>query len=1029
MSNHLIIGLGGTGGKVIRNIRKAIYRDWRPSSIKSEPSSSKTTGDKVAEATPKGLKLDYLYVDSSREHMNFEDPEWKVLGENLQLDPAGQCHLKGADLKTRLDDIHSYPSLAPWIGSPQDWRSILNLGTGGAEILGGQKRRLGRLLFASNASDFMGRVNQKANQLKSGSATTDIMFHVVCGLAGGTGSGCLIDAISLIRNEYRDSKQYPIILYVLLPDEFPQQGWNTGNYHANGYAALMELNALGVGQYLPYNIMGGGERFKELSAPFKICYLITNENSNGAPFEVNKQVPELMAEMLYQKIVAGYQGVSRQLGRIVEWENMEVSHEGKGRNGGPERCRLFASFGIKKISYPEEEIRDYIGYSLSAQTLTQMLYNHWANGYLNEAVDLPVEGFVADAATQKSFNLDRDVFFLERQFSSDEQEKDQKAWKTYDADWKGFIERLAADVVEEEGNWLESLKRRCEDREKRGFRDGRGAVDYFEWKKDRIPEYARLIANGIEREFGTALISGERSLTEIETLLRSICVLLDKKKDEWAKQSDEAAASAARERVGWTENLQRFEDLGPLARKFPGNKLRIFEAGKAGMINYYAFSTRAAAWDFANSLLRKVKEELMKTTDHVVTTVAAFKNAVRYCDEHAGEHRPEEENLQSNEVVMRLFNGDEVTKYVAALIGNRDFQDKQARQARENMVEKLMAGRNGLRALPTAKDNGSLLDILAQSSHSTLTAFDASADEGTGNFGRLLSVSIIDKLRERYSGNTDLMKKEIRDYMSKAGYLLKINQAEHGKQGPGTDFSGQNKKTNLIVMMPDADSEDEFVKELRQAFEKSVADPNAVQFVDTKDSRRHEITILSFVQLFPLRYVEVMEKLREKYDTRIKDGNSKQRILELHTEGSAESFPPLYVPPVRDIAGPTLLLALACGSVRPKSSGSEAGTFRDMLVSLDGDDIPQIDLGAGFEGALQKCSSRDVLDAINSANADRVKKFIGDSIRIDAMPNMLKEIARELGRGNDDDLRTYMGYVASAGAEFEGHLHAKNQSN
>ncbi len=948
-------------------------------------------------------------------------------GENLQLDLAGQCHLKGADLKTRLDDIHGYPALAPWIGRTQDWSPILNLGGGGAEILGGQKRRLGRLLFASNATTFMARVNQKANQLKSGAETTSITFHVVCGLAGGTGGGSLIDAISLIRNEYRDSSQYPIILYLLLPDEFPKQNWNTGNYHANGYAALAELNAMGVGQYLPYNLLGHGERFKELPAPFKICYLITNENSNGAPFEVDRQIPELMAEMLYQKIVAGLQGVSRQLGRIVEWENMEISHEGKSRSGGAERCRLFASFGIKKISYPEDVIRDYIGYSLSAQTLMQMLYNNWAQGYLNEAVDSPVEGLVADVVTQKSLNLDREVYFLERQFSTEEQDKEQKNWKSFEVEWKTYIEKLSADLVSEDGNWLDSLKRKCEDREKKNFRDGHGIVDYFALKMDRLSEYARYIAGGIEGKLASDLIAGDRSLTEIDAILKSLCSLIEKNRTEWGNQTQAESSVAARERVGWTENLQRFEDLGPLARIMPGNKERIFEAGKQGMLTYFTLKTRAAAWDFAFSLLGKVKEELMRTKDQVVTTVAEFKNAVRHCNERASEHKPEEAKLQSTEVVMRLFNGDEVTRYVSALIGNREFQDKQARQARQNMVDKLMAGRTGLRILPSGRDN--LLDILAQSSHATLSTFDASAEsdgEGRKSYGRLLSVSIIDKLRERYSGDIELMKKEIRDYMSKAGYLLKINDAEHGKKGPGTDFSGENKKSNLIVMMPDAEADDDFVKELKKAFENSVADPNSVQFINTKDARRHEITILSFVQLFPLRYVDVLAKLKEKYEVRLKEGNSQQRILEIHTEGSLETFPGLYVPPVREIAGPTLLLGLALGVVRPKSNGASPGTIKDALVLVDEDDLPQDDLGIGFEGGLQKFAIREVLDRATAHNLGRSKCVKGDPGKVEAVKVSLKEIARLIAAGNDDDLRAMMGYAKTAQLEFEGHLTAKS---
>jgi hypothetical protein len=1030
MSNHLIIGLGGTGGKVIRNIRKAIYRDWRPTVSDVGSGAVKQGIDKVSLATPLGLKIDYLFVDSSKEHMGFDDPDWKILGENLQLDPAGQCHLKGSDLKNRLDDIHSYPALAPWIGRTQDWGPIMNLGGGGAEILGGQKRRLGRLLFAGNADSFMERVNKKANQLKSGAHSASITFHIIAGLAGGTGSGCLIDSIALIRNEYRDAKQYPIILYVLLPDEYPMQNWNTGNYHANGYAALKELNALGAGQYLPYNLRGYGERYKALESPFKICYLITNENSYGAPFEVDKQIPELIAEMLYQKLVAGIQGASKQIGRMVEWENMEISHEGKSRNGGSERCRLFASFGIKKISYPEDIIRDYIGFSLSAQTLNQMLYNNWAQGYLGQPVDMGIEGLIADTTYQKLVNLDRDVFYLERQFSTDEIEKDQKHWKSFEAEWKAYIERVSADIIsEKEGNWLESLKRKCEDREKKAFRDSRGIVDYFSWKQDRVAEYAKMIAGGIEAKLGEELISGKRSLTEIDSILKSLCSLLERNMATWDKQRVEDEILATRERVGWAENIQRYEDMGAFARKMTGSNMRIFEAGKLGMTNYFVLKTRVIASEFASLFINKVRHELIMTKDHVVNTISAFNSAVRQCVDRANELKPEEGKLGSNEVVMRLFNGDEVTRYMSSLTGNRIFQDKQARHARQAMTERLMQGRSDLRYLPTNKDNGNLLDILARSSHATLSTFDATAeiaatgDGSEASFGRLLSVSIIDKLRERYRGDTEIMKKEIRDYMSKAGYLLRISDSQHEKKGPGTDFSGQNKRANLIVMMPNADSDDDFVKELRRAFESSVADSNSVQFIDTGDTRRHEITILSFVQLFPLRYVAVLEKLKEKYEARLKDGDAKQRLLEIHTEGTTEDFPELYVPPVRDIVGPTLLLALSLGTVKPKTVAGNEGTINGSLVTND--DL-LTDLGVGFDGALQKCSIRDILDRVYSLNHEKCQSIKADRVKVEELKGTLKTLSREIAAGNDDELREMIRYEKLAESELEGHLSAKS---
>jgi Tubulin like len=1021
MSNHLIVGLGGTGGKVIRNLRKAIYRDGKPSTAVAGSDAMNSSIDKVEQATPPGVKLDYLYVDSSSEHMGVSDPEWKVIGENVQLDKASHLLIEGSDLKSRLESIDSYPALKPWIGERKDWDSILNLGAGGAKVLGGQKRRLGRLLFASNAKSFQDRVVSKVSRLKSVGRTHSVTFHIVAGLAGGTGSGCLIDSIALIRSAYEDATQFPIILYVLLPDEHPNQGWNTGNYHANGYAALTELNALGVGQYLPYNLLGrNGERFAKLDAPFKICYLVTNQNSNNAEFTVDKEIPELMAQMLYQKLVAASQGTSKPIRRIVEWENKEISHEGKFRKGGSARCRLFASFGIKKISYPEDEIREYIGYLLSAQTLNQMLVNNWAQGYLGEPLELGVEGIVSDTTYQKTMNLDREVFYLERLFSTEEEEKDQKQWKPFVAEWKTYIERVSADLVTQEDNWLDSLKHKCEDREKKSFRDGRGVLDYFAWKQDRVVGYAKMIAGEIEAKLGSDLIDGRRSLTEIDLILNCLCSLLEKNRVIWKKQQEEDEASAARERLGWTENIQRFEDLGPLAKLlFPGTKTQIFETGKIGMTNYFILKTRMTATEFAFTFVEKVRQELMKAKTYVMETIAAFRSVARDCEKKANELKPEESTRHSKEVFLRLFNGDEVTRYMSALIGNREFQDMQARQARQAMAEKLMRGRSELRHLPSSKENGNLFDILAASSHSTLSTFDASTSHAEGGQTmprRLLSVSIIDKLNERYRGNPDKMKEEIGKFMSEAGYLLRINEAQHQKRGPGNDFGDENKATSLIVMMPGADSDNDFVKELRRTFETSVAGTD-VQFIDAGDTKRHEITILSFVQLFPLRYVSVLEKLKEKYDARLKDGNARQRLLEIHTEGTGDDFPALYTPPTRDIAGPTLLLALSLGTVRPKN----AGTLKDAFVT----DKDKDELGIGFEASLQKISTKVILEKVDELNSQRCREIQKDREKIDGVRNSLKTLATEIAAGDDDKSREMDRYQKLAEVEFDGFLNTK----
>src|SRR5215469_16341871 len=126
-ANHLVIGLGGTGGKIIRALRKKIYQEFRKES-------------------PDGANLDYLYVDSSNEMMGLDDPSWKILGTSVQLNKKSQLLIQEANLTSRLENINNYPGIKPWIGSQEQWKDILGSIIG--VTLGGQKRRLGRFLFA-----------------------------------------------------------------------------------------------------------------------------------------------------------------------------------------------------------------------------------------------------------------------------------------------------------------------------------------------------------------------------------------------------------------------------------------------------------------------------------------------------------------------------------------------------------------------------------------------------------------------------------------------------------------------------------------------------------------------------------------------------------------------------------------------------------------------------------------------------------------------------------------------------------------
>ena len=203
MAKHLIIGLGGTGGDIICELRKRIYEDYRN-----------------IDPQVKDVFIDYLYVDSSRADLLGLDQEgkkvdgyaekWSTLGANIALSPAQTLFIGGLE-KEKIDNLYKYNNINGFFNekdrtdTAQGIRQIVGAG------IGGQRRRFGRMLFANNILNtpsfitlLQARVNDLHNKAKvHGDNIGNITFHICAGLGGGTGSGTIIDTIAQIRRLFR----------------------------------------------------------------------------------------------------------------------------------------------------------------------------------------------------------------------------------------------------------------------------------------------------------------------------------------------------------------------------------------------------------------------------------------------------------------------------------------------------------------------------------------------------------------------------------------------------------------------------------------------------------------------------------------------------------------------------------------------------------------------------------------------------------------------------------------------------------
>jgi hypothetical protein len=176
--------------------------------------------------------------------------------------------------------------------------------------------------------------------------------------------------------------------------------------------------------------------------------------------------------------------------------------------------------------------------------------------------------------------------------------------------------------------------------------------------------------------------------------------------------------------------------------------------------------------------------------------------------------------------------------------------------------------------------------------------------------------------------------------------------------------------------------------------------------------------MISIKNLFPLRYLGILPFLQERYQTRIV-ANPTRFSLELHTEGSLDTFPALFVKSGGDLRRDALmylLLGKATDVVREKNGGlvllsKDTDGFDNppqalgatMLVAPDAVDYVIFDsLKRAVDGALASASDGAAVENGVRAAVDGVQLLVnGDTadprfrIVVDAAHGALKLVRRQ----------------------------------
>ena len=997
MSNHLIIGLGGTGGKILREFRKRVYEEF----------NSNKPGECV--------NLEYIYLDSSPADLNERD-SWKVMGQPVHLPDASLVSTNGVN-NDLLTNTQKYPGvvafLKPWeIEMLQRDNNMVHLINTG---IGGQRRRLGRMLIANDMSNknksqnFEAALKAAVRRLQDSEGKEhDVTFHICAGLAGGTGSGSIIDVISQVRTLYPSTQAsgeqeptFKIRLFVYMPERnLANVDYDAGYYQANGYAALMELNALSVGSYNPIDVTGKVDvidgkvrRLLKNQQAFDACYIYSNVNEAGKTLQVGSELPVVVANFMFQTIVVPQQivGSAGKLARLVGCENKGVGAE-KDASGRSAHSRQFLSFGITRVSYPETEVREFVTYSYAQQAALQLAYNYWVDGqgYSERTQDEVGSGYYEEVKKQENrgkFLLDQHHLILSEYIIENDA---SKFWKKLDLTWHAHSDAVAKDVqqqIQDKKLWVREYSTRMREVFDNKFRN-QGVAKFYAQQQRELKAYAAYIRRHIEKLFFKEWQSGQKSIQEIEKYVNILIQDCDERISEFTTQRTKLANGILPEQQRKIASVRdKFDHIGWFKDAITGASGTIFNQYQSAVKEYYYTATLVEAFEYAKMLLQEVLVQLSSMQEGV----RAFENRLsqitkEVTDMAAGKCQTNEKVDDAN---IKKYNPEKVRIIVRQYTTNKEEQSDNAREIRDALVAQL--GEDGQASFAnlfaTVDYNTMQSAMLNICSNHAVNAMEDTAKKDV--MSRMVGVNILEKLKQELI--TESQREDfVKNLVQSAKTYVQFNSAESSE--------GETMMKMIQVSIPKGDQNtQDFRNELIRAFSNYTTGYNFEEKECVSEHYKpNEIVVMTACSGFPLRYLANMEVLKEKYDSLLVGNDGIFNRMLLHTESfddMEKSFPSLFNKTPREIMKeilPTLMLGYTLNLLEEQSNPQTGERF----VCIKGKDTLGRDAmvpirGAKDFGQVWRAMGQDY------GMAMRLKQQVEDKMNVDARSNEQKKNLKE----------------------------------
>lgn len=363
----LVIGVGGTGSKILKKLRDFIEAEERLKTLEENG-----LFETVAMDTDLG-DLEKLKIRNKiRTSANL------VIADYIKV-------------RRREDKEHGKKTL-DWLPDESIFpQSFFNFDIASGA---GQIRMYSRLALEKTAASVKSQLESCINGLRKISSkevstnAKNVNIYLICSMAGGTGSGAFLQIAAMCQLILKENgQQGQVTAYILSPDIYTKGEILPANQlsdiKANAYASLKEIDAFfklasqsrQYGLFNPediefiYHPNLKSEQIGDYSVPpFNNVYIIDSQNLSG-PLPIDRGVgfslyEQMIADALYARIFSPISSKSASV------ENNTIAIK-LGASLQKTEAPYYGTLGAGRLIFPIDDIADYLGHRFVSEVICQ----------------------------------------------------------------------------------------------------------------------------------------------------------------------------------------------------------------------------------------------------------------------------------------------------------------------------------------------------------------------------------------------------------------------------------------------------------------------------------------------------------------------------------------------------------------------------------------------------------------------------------------------------------------------------------